>query len=142
MALRHLDSRLAPLEARYGLSDADNGGSDIDARLAEAEQKRVAMAKEARINKIEKMIEQHEESKQPNENLEPAKPEDQPEAEDRDDRYKRSRFDPSCGNQAQKTPQHPVSDELNWHQIEAARERAVMRGWISAITEYNTRRWA
>jgi hypothetical protein len=186
MALRHLDARLAPLEARLGLSGAGNGqASDIDRRFAEAEQKRIAMAKEAHISKIEKMAEQHEAGKEPSDNLEPAKAEDQP--EDKDDRYKFGRFDPSSGAQAQATPRHPmggnskrevdmkptrdslhpaallewedrlqaverrlagavpkhpIGDALNWHQIEAARERAVMRGWISAITEYNTRRWA
>jgi hypothetical protein len=56
------------------------------------------------------MVEQHEADKKPNDNLEPAKPQEQP--EDKDDREKYGRFDPSSGAQAQKTPKHPIGDRI------------------------------
>jgi hypothetical protein len=97
MVLRHLDSRLAPLETRFGLSD--NGGqgqaSDLDQRFAEAEAKRVAMIKEAHISKVEKMVAQHEADKEPNNNLEPAEPAEQPGDDDDRAKYGAGRFDPS-----------------------------------------------
>src|ERR1700736_5460259 len=81
MALRHLDARLAPLEARLGL--AGNGGqgqsSDIDARFAEAERKRVEMEKKAQKKKIKKRAALREAPEQQNEPLDPAEPADQPE---------------------------------------------------------------
>jgi hypothetical protein len=161
MALRHLDSRLQPLEARYGLSNPGGEGqsSDIDARFAEAERKRVEMAKEEHISKIEKMAELREHTKE-NDTLglnEPAEPQDQPQP--KDDRNKFLRFDPSSGNQAQKTPQHPVGDafvpmptrdqyNLMRHEFEARenrafrdRERALIQDMKDKIEADNKLRW-
>jgi hypothetical protein len=52
MAMKHLDVRLQALEQR--VTGGGQGQSDIDQRFAAAERKRVEMAKEAHISKIEK----------------------------------------------------------------------------------------
>jgi hypothetical protein len=85
---------------------------------------------------------------------EPAEPQDQPQP--KDDRDKFLRFDPSSGNQAQKTPQHPVGDafvpvpskaayELLMESNKAKqffdRELEAKRAWIEAIEENNAKRW-
>jgi hypothetical protein len=75
MALRHLNDRLG------------NGGSDIDGRFAEAEAKRVAMAKEIHIDKIKKLAAAHEEKRNPT----PDEPPVDPNPDDRD-KYGAGRF--------------------------------------------------
>jgi hypothetical protein len=74
MALRHLNDRLEALEARFGLSGAGNGGSDIDARFAAAEAKRVEMLKQIHVDKVERAVAAHAEkqNEEPSDNLEPA----------------------------------------------------------------------
>jgi hypothetical protein len=145
MALRHLNDRLQVLEARFGLSGAGNGGSDIDARFAEAEAKRVAMTKQIHIDKIEKLAAEHEEKRNPTPDEPPADPKDQ---QPDDDRAKYGRFDPSSGDFSQKTKAHPAGDSVfRRHQIEAAenrafreRELAANRAWIAEIEASNKER--
>jgi hypothetical protein len=146
MALRHLDSRLSPLEARLGL--AGNGGSDVDQRHAEALKKQADTRKEIQIDKIEKAVARHEASKMPNDNLEPVEATDDP-AEPDDDRakYGLGRFDPSCGSQAQKTPRHPVGGAMTLvREGQNAkeffdRERAQKRVIMAQIQEGIAQRW-
>src|ERR1700730_6825978 len=65
------------------------------------------MVKQIHIDKIEKLAAEHEEKRNPTPDEPPADPEDQ---QPKDDRDKFLRFDPSVGNQAQKTPGHPAGD--------------------------------
>src|ERR1700752_1244961 len=62
------------------------------------------MLKELRASKIEKQVAMHEADKQPD-----APPAEEPPKDNRD---KFSRFDPSSGNQAKKTPKHPMGDSV------------------------------
>jgi hypothetical protein len=73
LALRHMETRLAALEAR--VAGGNDQAAPIDQRLAEAEQKRVDMLKDLHASKIERMAAEHEADKQPNENSGPTKPE-------------------------------------------------------------------
>ena len=162
LAMKHLDSRLSVLEQR--LASGGQGQSDIDQRFAEAERKRVEMAKEAHISKIEKMAELREHTKE-NDALgmnKPAEPHDQPQP--KDDRV--LAFDPSSGDNAQATERHPMGYpprrkttdafvpvptraqyNLMRLQIEAAenrafreRELAANRAWIAEIEASNKER--
>jgi hypothetical protein len=104
-------SRLSVLEQRLAGGQGQSP-DDIDARFAEAERKRVVMSKERHVTKIEEAWAQREADKMPNENLEPAEPAEQPPDDDDRNKYGAGRFDPSCGNQSQKTPKHPVGDAM------------------------------
>jgi len=106
LALKNLDSRLAPLEAKYGLSGAD-GGSDLDQRFAEAEEKRIALLKEAHVNKIEKMVEMRKHASK-NEAIAMAEAAADPKDQQPDDDDRNIPFDPSSGDNAQATPKHPL----------------------------------
>jgi hypothetical protein len=100
MAIRHLESRLAAIEAALGIA-AGNNGDDLDQRFAEAQQKSAAMAKEAYIDKVEKLA-QNREADKAGDNQQNESPESTPR-----DREKFDRFDPSSGSQAQATPAGP-----------------------------------
>jgi hypothetical protein len=70
--------------------------------------------------------------------LEPAKPEDQPPDDDDRNKYGAGRLDPSAGDQAQKTPKHPIGDALVPVPSKAAYE-LLMEGHRSFL--YLSRRW-
>jgi hypothetical protein len=103
MCLAHMSQRLERLEA-------GNGGDDIDARFAAAEQKRVELLKQKHIDKIEQAVATSEALKQPD--VEPDGPDgpsgstivDPPQGQHEPFG---GRFDPSVGSQSQKTSAHP-----------------------------------
>jgi uncharacterized coiled-coil protein SlyX len=103
MAVRNMEARVAALGEM--IAAQNQLVPDLDQRLAEAEQKRDAMAKEMHIAKIEKLAEAHENDKQPP----PAS--DEPQDEPADDRDKFVRFDRSTGSQSQKTAQRPMGGD-------------------------------
>jgi hypothetical protein len=109
------------------------------------------MLKEAHIAKVEKMAEERESDKLSANNANPPPAEDPPE----DDRAKwgAGRFDPSVGNQAQKTEKHPWADAQHRASVDRmlregqeAREffddeLAIKRAWIEKIEADNRARW-
>jgi hypothetical protein len=100
MALRHLNDRLEALEQRM----TGQGQAPPDQRLAEAQRRHANMVAEMKIAKLEETVSRHEASKEPNDNLEPSRPKDQPQLKDE----RVLAFDPSSGDNAQSTEKFPL----------------------------------
>jgi hypothetical protein len=145
MCLRHLNDRLEAVESRNG-----NGQSDIDQRYAEAEQKRVDMAKQMHIDKIEQAHADYHKKRQ--EELNPT-PDEPPAADKPDgDQPFGGKFDPSVGDRSQKTPKHPMGHPVGdamalVREGQKAREffdreLAQKRAMLAQIKEGIAQRWA